>query len=63
MERGVHRVNKVDTTGTFQLLPRQRRSGRKAENLKEVGLGWINQGRKDRVFGWGKIRGGGDQLF
>ena len=28
-------------------------SGRKAENLKEVGLGWINGGRKDRGFGWG----------
>ena len=30
-------------------------SGRKAENLKEVGLGWINMGRKDHGFGWGKI--------
>ena len=38
-------------------------SGRKAENLKEVGLGWINGSRKDRGFGWGKIRGGGEQLF
>ena len=38
-------------------------SGRKAGNLKEVGLGWINGGRKDRGFGWGMIRGGGDQLF
>ena len=26
-------------------------SGRKARNLKEVGLGWINRGRKDRGFG------------
>ena len=26
-------------------------SGRKAGNLKEVGLGWINVGRKDRGFG------------
>ena len=30
-------------------------SGRKAGNLKEVGLGWINGGRKDHGFGWGKI--------
>ena len=37
-------------------------SGRK-ENLTEVGLGWINGGRKDRGFGWGMIRGGGEQLF
>ena len=38
-------------------------SGRKAGNLKEVGLGWIIGGRKDRGFGWGTIRGGGEQLF
>ena len=38
-------------------------SGRKAGNLKEVGLGWINGGIKDQGFGWGKIRGGGEQLF
>ena len=38
-------------------------SGRKAGNLKEVGLRWINRGRKDRGFGWGMIRGGGEQLF
>ena len=38
-------------------------SGRKAGNLKEVGLGLINGGRKDRDFGWGKIRSGGEQLF
>ena len=38
-------------------------SGRKAGNLKEVGLGWINGGRKDCSFGWGKIRDGGEQLF
>ena len=30
-------------------------SGRTAGNLKEVGLGWINRGRKDQGFGWGKI--------
>ena len=29
----------------------QRLSGKKAGNLKEVGLGWINGGRKDRGFG------------
>ena len=38
-------------------------SGSKAGNLKEVGLGWINGGIKDRGFGWGTIRGGGEQLF
>ena len=38
-------------------------SGRKAGNLTEVGLGWINGGRKDRGFGWGTTRGGGEQLF
>ena len=38
-------------------------SGRKAGNLEEVGLGWINGDRKNRGFGWGKIRGGGEQLF
>ena len=37
-------------------------TGRKAGNLKEVDLGWINGGRKGRGFGWGKI-GGGEQLF
>ena len=30
-------------------------TGRKAGNLKEVGLEWINGGRKDRGFGWGKM--------
>ena len=29
-------------------------SGRKAGNLKKVGLGWINGGRKDHGFGWGR---------
>ena len=32
-------------------------------NLKEVGLGWINGGRIDHGFGWGKIRDGSEQLF
>ena len=50
----VHGVNKMDTTGTFR---------RKAGNLKEVGLGWINGGRKDNGFGWGKIRDVGEQVF
>ena len=28
------------------------------------GFGWINGDKKDRGFGWGKIRGGGgEQLF
>ena len=47
----------------FQVLPRQGLSRRKAGNLKDVGLGWINGGRKDQGFGWGKRRGGGEQLF
>ena len=51
---GVHGVNKMDTTRT---------SGRKTRNLKEVGLGWIDRDGKDRGFGWGKIRDGGEQLF
>ena len=38
-------------------------SGRKAGNLKDVGLGWICGGRIDHGFGWGKIRDGGEQLF
>ena len=37
-------------------------SGWKAGNLKEVGLGWINGDRKYHGFGWGKLRGGGEQL-
>ena len=47
----------------FQDLTRRELSGRKAGNLKEVGLGWINGGRKDHGFGWWKIRDGGEQLF
>ena len=31
--------------------------------MKEVGLRWINGGRKDHAFGWGKITDGGEQLF
>ena len=38
-------------------------SGRKAGNLKEVSFGWVNGGRRDRGFGWWKIRGDGEQLF
>ena len=38
-------------------------SGRKAGNLKEVGLGRINGDRKDQGFGWGMIRGSDEQLF
>ena len=47
----------------FQVLTRQGLSGRKAGNLKEVGLWKISRGRKDRGFGWGKIRDGGEHLF
>ena len=39
----------------FQVFTRQGLSGRKAENFKEVDLRWINGGRRDRGFGWGKI--------
>ena len=46
-----------------QVLTLQELSGRKAGNLKEVGLGWIHGGGKDRGFRWGKIRDGGEQLF
>ena len=31
--------------------------------FKEVGLEWINRGRKDRGFVWWKIIDGGEQLF
>ena len=34
----------------------------KLETWKEVGLGRINGGRKDRGFVWGMTRGGGRQL-
>ena len=47
----------------FQVLTQQGLSGMKAGNLKEVGLGWINGGRKDRGFGWETTRGGGELLF
>ena len=47
----------------FQVLTRWGLSGRKAVNLKEVGLEWFNGGRKDRGFGCRKIRDGGEQLF
>ena len=47
---GEHRVNKMDTTGTFRSLHNRELLGRKAGNLKEVGLGWINEDRKDRGF-------------
>ena len=46
----------------IQVLTRQGLSGKKAGNLKEVSLEWINGGRK-YGFGWGKIRDGGEQLF
>ena len=38
-------------------------SGRKAGNLKELDLGWINWGRKDRGFGWGNIEVGVNSCF
>ena len=48
---GEHRVYKMDTTGTFR------------KESREFEGGWINGGRKDHGFGWGKIRDGGEQLF
>ena len=33
------------------------------QGIEGSGLGWIIGGRKDRGFGWGMIRGGGEQLF
>ena len=50
--------NTGDTRWTLQGI-----SGRKAENLKQVGLGWTNGGKKDRGIAWGTIRGLGEQLF
>ena len=52
----------VRNTGYTRWTP-QGISGRKAGIMKEVGLGWINGGRKGRGFGWGKIRDGCEQLF
>ena len=60
---GEHGVYKMDTTGTVRTLHERDLLGRKAGNLKEVCLGWIDRDRKDCGFGWGKIRGGGEQLF
>ena len=53
----------MDTTGTFKTSHDRELSERKVGTLKEVGLGWINGGRKDQDFGGGKIRGGGELLF
>ena len=41
---GDHRENKMDTTETFRTLHNRELLGRKAGNLKEVGLGWISGG-------------------
>ena len=43
---GEHGVSKMNTTGTFRSFHDRELSGRKAGNLKEVGLGWIHGGRK-----------------
>ena len=51
---GEHGVYKMNITGTF------RKESRKFEG---GGLGWIIRVRKDRGFGWGMLRGGGEQLF
>ena len=44
----------MDITGTFR---------KESRDFEGGGLGWIIGGRKDRGFGWGMIRGGGEQLF
>ena len=51
---GEHGEYKMDITGTFRKESREFEGG---------GLWWIIGGRKDREFGWGMIRGGGEQLF
>ena len=51
---GEHGVYKMDITGTFRKESREFEGGE---------LGWIVGGIKDRGFGWGMIRGGGEQLF
>ncbi len=51
---GEHVEYKMDITGTFR---------KESREFEEGGLGWINGGRKDCGFGWGKIRGGGERLF
>ena len=56
--RGMWAGTMGNTRWTLQGL-----SGRKAGNLKEVGLGGLTGGRKDQGFGWGMIRSGGEQLF
>ena len=56
--RGMGTGNMGNIRWTLQGL-----SGRKAGNLKKLGLGWIIGGRKDRGFGWGMITGGREQLF
>ena len=49
---GEHGVNRMDS-GAFRTEYDSELLGRKAGDLKKVGLGWINGGRKDRGFGWG----------
>ena len=44
----------MDITGTFRKESREFEGGE---------LGWIIGGIKDRGFGWGMIRGGGEQCF
>ena len=49
-----HGKEKMDMIGTFR---------KESRGIEGSGLGWIIGGRKDRGFGWGMIRGGGEQLF
>ena len=51
----VHGVNNMDTTGTFR---------KKSREFDGGGFGVrINRDRKDRGFGWGEMREGGEELF
>ena len=67
----VNRVNKKDTTGIFrslhhrdfQVLTPQGLSEKESKEFAEGGFGWINGWRKDHGSGWGKTRGGCEQLF
>ena len=51
---GEHGEEKMDMTGTFR---------KESRGIEGSGLRWIIGGRKDRGFGWGTIRGSGEQLF
>ena len=49
--------------GTWGIEDGHYRDFQESRKFEGGGLGWIIGGRKDRGFGWGMIRGGGEQLF